>query len=453
MMNAHPAAANNASSSSNRGKRRGWRGGGRRGRSGGRKTDRRVNGGDARINSKNLNAAKASAARPASSVVKRTNGDGCFMVGTCLKRCPQEEYICRRDDVAGGLSLLEQPHCRMPHLPPERDLVVKKLKRSSAGVTFAPSEVRTCETLVETMEYLLTLMDADGMGPDARFEESAAFGSGDRPTPAFIMSFCADRTRSIRKDFSLQGYLHASGPLDAGSIRVHEMCARMHIMNDHMLCEIPEREGHNEVLNRQECNNCLKALNVLYDKAARRGDSSLQSPREAEFRSYYAILNMETLPRGWLHDQFQSRPLIRDDAHIQLAAKIIRAFRCDDFESFFQLVQSPSTPYMTSCIMHGFFRSMRASAIRILKKAVRGKHFFAHIARQLAFETQCEATEFLQSRGIASSSKQNDQDASFTFDPKIALREPVKPFPRAVASFIARKRKQMRRDDIFCGAW
>lgn len=39
-------------------------------------------------------------------------------------------------------------------------------------------------------------------------------------------------------------------------------------MSDELLCEFSKDEGHDETLNRQEGNNCLKALNHMYSRAA-----------------------------------------------------------------------------------------------------------------------------------------------------------------------------------------
>ena len=371
------------------------------------------------------------------------SGPSKFIVGVSTSRCPDEEYEYRRDTDA--LELLEISHPSMPHLPRPRDLAIKKLKRSSAGLKFLPAEVRTEATLVDTMEYLIAyIMDIDVDGVDPRFKESAAY-VGDTPSPPFIMAFCCDRTRSIRKDFSLQGCLEPSGPLSSECIRVYEMCARMHIMNDHMLCEVPEEEGHNEVLNRQECNNCLKALNAMYDKARRIGDSALRSPNEAEFRAYYIILDMETHDRanrnGWIQDFMKRCPIVARDARVQLALQISRAFGSFDFEAYFRLAQAPSTPYLVSCLMHGFFRAARRSAMRVLRRGIKGKINVSEFSRRLCFEDEDEAHSWLESYRIPV-----DSSGCFIFDTKKKLAVPEKKFPRRVSTFIELKRAALVAD-------
>lgn len=86
---------------------------------------------------------------------------------------------------------------------------MKSFARSSAGLVLnIPKLVRPEAVLLQTLNYLWTeIIDIDAKGPDPRFRDSALYTAGDGETPSvpFIFGFISDRTRSIRKDFSLQG--------------------------------------------------------------------------------------------------------------------------------------------------------------------------------------------------------------------------------------------------------
>ena len=93
-------------------------------------------------------------------------------------------------------------------------MTVKSFARSSAGLVLnVPKLVRPEEVLLRTLEYLWAeIIDVDARGPDPRFRDSSLYTAGDGETPSipFIFGFISDRTRSIRKDFSLQGKLWRS---------------------------------------------------------------------------------------------------------------------------------------------------------------------------------------------------------------------------------------------------
>lgn len=59
------------------------------------------------------------------------------------------------------------------------------------------------------------------------------------PDPLDVYQFMWDRTRMIRKDFTLQNYT-GYGKNDAAAVRCHERIARWHIMMEHQLAEIDD---------------------------------------------------------------------------------------------------------------------------------------------------------------------------------------------------------------------
>jgi len=168
-----------------------------------------------------------------------------------------------------------------------------------------PALMRPTSVLAATLKYLVDhVLDLDveldeaGLD-DPRFLDDRIMQSQHitRPTASFVYGFISDRARQIRKDFTVQGFGEDDGPLAGGCISIFEQCARISIMADYELCDIPKGLGHDPQLNRQELNNCLKTLCGLYDRtwrvlraAGRKGQAevdrvkALLSPHEAECR-------------------------------------------------------------------------------------------------------------------------------------------------------------------------
>ena len=94
--------------------------------------------------------------------------------------------------------------------------------------------------------------ERDRQGPDPRFPQ------GQTPPPLEVYQFIWDRTRMIRKDFTLQNYVGTGGKCDARAVRSHERIARWHAMCEHQLSHIPEFVTMQSQQNIQELGQTMK---------------------------------------------------------------------------------------------------------------------------------------------------------------------------------------------------
>jgi len=368
-----------------------------------------------------------------------------FLVGTCMKMCPQSEFEKRYNE--NSVHLLERTHPELPDLGEAEDIMVKSFMRSSAGIKLdIPEIVRPEAVLDSTLEYLWReIIDHPEKGTDPRFRDSRLYkaGDGETPTIPFVFAFLQDRTRSIRKDFSLQGYMDENGPLSERAVRVIEQCARFHIMVDQMLCQATKDEGHDETLNRQEANNCLKALNGLYSRARARviaGSSTFSKllENEAEFRAYYILLQgtdaftvanfLKKLPRD-----------IIDSAWIQMAISIMKSARSLNYMRFFRILKSNKVPYLVGCLMHGMFISFwRKCLVMLNNSAARNGdnvYTYQEICKLFCFEDLDHAKEFCNYIGL-----QTQDGIHVEFGRIRSLPQPESRFKRRVSRLIELKR-------------
>ena len=116
-------------------------------------------------------------------------------------------------------------------------------------------------------------MERDRQGPDPRFPQ------GITPPSLDIYQFIWDRTRMVRKDFTLQNYVGTGGNCDARAVRCHERIARWHIMCEHQLSHISDYVTMQSQQNIQELGQTMKTLNNFYDDAMNR--SIVEVPDEA----------------------------------------------------------------------------------------------------------------------------------------------------------------------------
>ncbi|OBZ80727.1 SAC3 family protein 1 [Choanephora cucurbitarum] len=130
--------------------------------------------------------------------------------GTCETKCPDFEILER--EIQNGLDSLEMD----AYGNADKHKVVKAYRRSAAGNEQPlPSDVRTPESLVSTLDYLV-----DEVLSQQPLEKCHAF--------------IRDRTRSIRQDFTLQNIR------DITAVQVHERIARFHILCLHEMCGLDE---------------------------------------------------------------------------------------------------------------------------------------------------------------------------------------------------------------------
>jgi SAC3/GANP family len=187
------------------------------------------------------------------------------LVGTCKTMCPDEEILRRERE--SDIQLLERIDHNSIH-PKDwtlRDTMVKRFRRSAADFKLdVPEWVRPPDVLERVCGYLEEwIMERDRQGPDPRYDQQNQTRT---PLPLDVYQFIWDRTRMVRKDFTLQNYVGGkSGHCDARAVRCHERMARWHCLCEHQLSHIPEFQSQQSQQNLQELGQTLKSLNQYYD--------------------------------------------------------------------------------------------------------------------------------------------------------------------------------------------
>lgn len=304
--------------------------------------------------------------------VKRTDLDlAHIFVGTCPDMCPEKERYMR--ETRNQLSIYE--------IVPGTDMVdhaaaVKEYSRSSADQEEPlPHELRPTPVLCMTMDYLIThVMD---QGKDNYRE---------------WYDFVWNRTRAIRKDITQQ---HLCNP---STVSLIEKCMRFHIHCAHHLCEEP-RSAFEAKINLENTTKCLQSLKEMYQDLANKGT---QCSREAEFRGYSVLLNLNK--GDILREVQQFQPDVRNSPEVKFAVQAFAAFNCTNFVRFFRLVKSAT--YLSGCILHSYFNQIRRDALMALNVAYtsnqRSTVFPVEtVVRMLLFKDCDEASDFLASYGLS----------------------------------------------------
>ena len=222
--------------------------------------------------------------------------------------------------------------------------------------------------------------------------------------------FIRDRTRAIRQDIILQNYKGIE------TVDILEKCARFHIMALHEMCEYPERE-FNPKMEREQISGVLSSLSELYDYLRKRNEPQTN---EAEFRAYMILFHLFDVSQ-WRRME-QKLPIeVFSDSKIQVAIELSSYAQHDDamkskqvgrnityiglqnyFYEFFRTIFSPSVDYLSSCLLHVNFKSVRRSALKAMNIAYRKQYPFPvlDLIKSLGFDDIEEAINFLGAFGL-----------------------------------------------------
>jgi hypothetical protein len=212
-----------------------------------------------------------------------------------------------------------------------------------------------------------------------------------------IEGYVRDRTKSINKDWSLQGYNDIDTRLHPICVSQIEQFARYHITNDHEHCEL-DKMYFQQQLNDRTLNERLKTLIEFYDKA--RLDGMTEShpsgilKNEAEFRAYFLVLQANN--KGGTVDLIQKLRScggqVLNSLHMQLAFQVLRCMWDGNYVEFFNIIKHrvhefnqkgeqgkqgkqgkqkhhPASSYLFSCIMHKYFFDVQYKALCRMVKA------------------------------------------------------------------------------------
>lgn len=203
---------------------------------------------------------------PVTTSTRETLSHATSLQGTCTTMCPREELDRRIAE--SDIQLLETPHAAIfPSSWSLEQTVIKRFRRSAADYKLdVPEWVRPPAVLESTVAYIEEwIMERDRQGTDARFQESNAVAVN-TPPALDVYQFVWDRTRMIRKDFTLQNYVGGrKAECNAAAIRCHERIARWHALCEHQLSHLDEYVTMQSQQNIQELGQTMKTLNVLYD--------------------------------------------------------------------------------------------------------------------------------------------------------------------------------------------
>ncbi|KAL7267977.1 actin cytoskeleton and mitosis protein [Rhizina undulata] len=303
--------------------------------------------------------------------------------GTCEDMCPFHEAIQRT--VQAMLDRLERnPTTQILDL----SRTVKSYHRPAAGMEAPlPSDVRTPQALVKTLDYLMNELVG-----------------GEEPLIK-VHPFVRDRTRSIRQDFTLQNYW--GGELVACT----EIIARFHIVALHKLCEDTKVFSIRQEL--EQLSNCLTTLIHCYNDSRER----VQYPNEPEFRAYHLIFHLYqtenlSMMSSWPQYVQSSKEVRQAVRFVELvqqnnASEAIRtgnAEACTNFaHTVFRLVQHKSTPYLMACLLETHFEEIRRAALKALRMAyMKGSKrlLIDEVSTQLGYETPDDLERDLKHYGI-----------------------------------------------------
>lgn len=232
--------------------------------------------------------------------------------GACEEYCPYFEYLERtiRNDINKY----------------EKDILIKKYNRSSAGKTKAfPEDVRPIHVLAGALDYILKFCYND--------------------FSLDLYKFVENRTRAIRLDIAIQ-------ELDCDvTITILEKICRFHILYNYALFDNKQFESH---LNLDQCK---KILGTLYDLYTKRNYGT-KSTNEIEFICYYILISFD--------DKFLFLDKYTNYKKIVQSFNIKNTYSQNNIHNFFNL--SRKSDFLSYCILHSYFDKIRLRGIEIYSK-------------------------------------------------------------------------------------
>ncbi|XP_021729960.1 SAC3 family protein C-like isoform X2 [Chenopodium quinoa] len=265
------------------------------------------------------------------------------IVGTCPFMCPEKERIQREQ--LRDLAVFERLNGNQSKS--SSILAVKKFCRTISMKEVQASDIRPLPVLEDTLDYLMKL---------------------DSSEHSFLVlhDFISDRTRSIRQDLSMQNINNDK------VICMYEKMIRFHVTSHYKLRRC---EGDSTTLssihhlNMEQLTKCLGSLYNLYD-INRTSDSVFDN--EAEYRSLYVLLHLETHS----HSTGESLSLwfsrlssyIVSSKEMCFARTVLRSFRMGNFWRFFHTVASEATN-LQFCIIEPYIMEVRALAVACINSS------------------------------------------------------------------------------------
>ncbi|CAN0843637.1 SAC3 family protein C [Linum grandiflorum] len=259
------------------------------------------------------------------------------LIGTCPFMCPEGERAQR--ERLRDLAVFERLHGNPAKS--SASLAVKKFCRTISTIQGKESDLRPLPVLEETLTYLLTLSDSTNHSFEA------------------VHDFIFDRTRSIRQDLSMQNIMNNK------AIDMYEKMVKFHVISHlklrHRSAPITSSTHY---LNMEQLTKAITSLHNLYD--VNRDNSNLVHKSEAEFRSLYILLHIDSInqPTGeslalWFRRIPRS---IIQSKEMCFARRVLRSFRLGNYKHFLSTVAAEAS-CLQYCILEPYINEVRAFAL------------------------------------------------------------------------------------------
>ncbi|KAI8992583.1 SAC3/GANP/Nin1/mts3/eIF-3 p25 family-domain-containing protein [Pilobolus umbonatus] len=374
---------------------------------------------------------------------KRRLEDAIIFRGTCETKCPTFEILER--EIQNGLDSFELNE--RGEVDPDK--VVKAYRRSAAGNEQPlPSDVRTPEALLATLDYLF-----HEILPNYPLEQCHAF--------------LRDRTRSIRQDFTLQNIR------DTTAVIAHEQIARFHILCLHEMCEMDDSKFSAQ----QETEQLRKVLLSLVEFYDDLREEDIQTPNEAEFRAYFMLINIRdsditrqamTLPIHVFRHPYMDKALlfhgiVQSGLEIEESAtrknKVKNSLLNQNwFTRLFKMVAMPDTPFLISCLLEYHFPEIRKNALKALNRCfstIVGGASVEELKTMLGYDSISQILSDAKSYGLQLDMSLGIPSISFSQKHNITkafvFREPISnPSPTKSLTLVEPKKNNRSLEDIVC---
>ncbi|RMZ74985.1 hypothetical protein DV737_g5551, partial [Chaetothyriales sp. CBS 132003] len=361
---------------------------------------------------------------------KRTLDTAITPVGTCEDMCAEFERVER-------VQRHEVDRCEKTQVDdggppvPAAERMVKKFVRSDAGrEEQLPSDIRTPDALVRTMDYLID----DVVGKEDRL--------------IACHNFVWDRTRAVRNDFSIQQV--SAEPAVRMAVDCHERSARFLILSLHVLSDDGQLLPGDHFDAQQDVEQLNKTFTSLWHYYDAHRDA-IAFPNEAEFRSYQILFEILSATPD-LEDRMHFWPYdVLADARVQTALRLyqfandtlryrgpLRPFTPDMVAqmnacAFWDLLASPSCSYLMACVAEISFYLVRFGFLAVLWKSVKSapkaqqermkEWTVGQMRHYLSFDDDAQVEQFCAHLGIGfhGTSDSGERYLDFARDSALAL--------------------------------
>lgn len=283
--------------------------------------------------------------------------------------------------------------------------MIKAFARSAAGQDAPlPMDVRSPAALTRTLDYLFR----------------SVLGDDEENLPK-VHHFLWDRTREIRRDFVFQQASINTSELP-DQIYCLEHITRFHVMALHQLSRegVQPAEEFIEQQEREQLGKTLLSLMQTYDDCAIQG---VDCKNEAEFRSYYALLNsdspgiLQTVQNwGWKYwgesDQIRTAITLVEalqntwDPRGPLKPQATTDVAQNAFSRFFTIVADKKVSYTMACFAEIHFNSVRKSILKTILASYRKQRdqtkdwTLSKLNEYLRFDDEGDIISFAEAYGL-----------------------------------------------------